>query len=79
MMKGVQERSSSDRAYSDIRDKIITTELKPGERIHEKALSEEFGISRTPIREALMRLRYDGFVDIFAQPLASQGLGNNQQ
>ncbi|MGQ7242096.1 GntR family transcriptional regulator [Salinicola sp. V024] len=67
MMKGVQERSSSDRAYSDIRDKIITTVLKPGERIHEKALSEEFGISRTPIREALMRLRYDGFVDIFAQ------------
>jgi len=67
MMKGVQERSSSDRAYSDIREKIITTVLKPGERIHEKSLSEEFGISRTPIREALMRLRYDGFVDIFAQ------------
>ncbi|WP_168169365.1 GntR family transcriptional regulator [Kushneria phosphatilytica] len=67
MMNRSRERSSSDHAYIEIRDKIITTVLKPGERISEKALSEEFGISRTPIREALMRLRYDGFVDIFAQ------------
>ncbi|RKR07649.1 GntR family transcriptional regulator [Kushneria sinocarnis] len=67
MMNRSRGRSSSDRAYIEIRDKIITTALKPGERISEKALSEEFGISRTPIREALMRLRYDGFVDILAQ------------
>ncbi|KFF48185.1 hypothetical protein GY26_15630 [Gammaproteobacteria bacterium MFB021] len=58
---------ASDQAYIEIRDKIITTVMKPGEKISEKALAEEFGISRTPVREALMRLRYDGLVDILAQ------------
>ena len=61
------KRFASDQAYIEIRDKIITTVMKPGEKISEKALAEEFGISRTPVREALMRLRYDGLVDILAQ------------
>ncbi|WP_162617973.1 GntR family transcriptional regulator [Salinicola halophilus] len=58
---------ASDHAYLKIRDQIITTALKPCERIVEKTLMDAFGISRTPVREALMRLRYDGLVDILAQ------------
>lgn len=41
--------------------------LKPGEPLSEKVLTARFGVSRTPVREALMRLSEEGLVDIFPQ------------
>jgi DNA-binding GntR family transcriptional regulator len=67
MMKSNQAASTSSFAYATIRDRIINLTLKPGEKISEKELADEFSISRTPIREAMIRLQYDGFVDILAQ------------
>lgn len=67
MMSINQAVSTSSFAYATIRDRIINLTLKPGEKISEKELADEFGISRTPIREAMIRLQFDGFVDIFAQ------------
>jgi DNA-binding GntR family transcriptional regulator len=52
----------TDYAYSSILDMILSSEIKPGERIREDILAEKFGISRTPVREAINRLVQNGFV-----------------
>lgn len=43
---------------------IVTRELLPGSMISENQLAEELGCGRTPIREALQRLKLEGFVEI---------------
>lgn len=50
-----------------IRRAILTLELKPNTALSEKELSCRFGISRTPVREALIKLSDEGLVDIFPQ------------
>ena len=50
------------RIYTEIRDKIITGEYKAGDNLVELKLAEEFGVSRTPIREALLQLEQEGLV-----------------
>jgi len=52
----------TDYAYSSILEKILTSEIKPGERIREDLLAKEFGISRTPVREAINQLVQNGFI-----------------
>src|SRR5689334_8317554 len=47
-----------------IRQRIFKRELKPGERIDEQALAKDFGISRTPLREALRVLHNEGLVKL---------------
>ena len=54
--------SLSEKAYYLLRDRLITLELPPGSPIDERALQEEFGLSRTPIREALRKLADDRLV-----------------
>lgn len=54
-------------AYTWIKRAILTLELKPDEALSEKELSVKFGISRTPVREALIKLADEGLVDIFPQ------------
>ncbi|MBI2938998.1 MAG: GntR family transcriptional regulator [Chloroflexi bacterium] len=49
-------------AYRRLRAAIIDFELAPGERLNERALAEQLGVSRTPLREALQRLYRDGLV-----------------
>lgn len=49
-----------------IRDMIIQDQIKPGEPIRERILSEKFGISRTPLRESLRMLAAEGLVDLIA-------------
>lgn len=46
-----------------IREKILKRELEPGVRIIEKELSEELGVSRGPIREALRQLEQEGIIE----------------
>lgn len=53
--------------YGLLKEKIQFMEMKPGSRIVEAELSEEFGVSRTPVREALKRLEEEGFIDIYPQ------------
>lgn len=52
------------RVYAKIKQRIILLEYEPGEALREKELAREFGISRTPIREALIRLETEGLVRI---------------
>jgi DNA-binding GntR family transcriptional regulator len=51
-----------DEVVAVLRDMIIQDELQPGRRIPEKALCEQLGISRTPLREALRVLASEGLV-----------------
>ncbi|BES66127.1 GntR family transcriptional regulator [Gottschalkiaceae bacterium SANA] len=52
------------RIYSIILKRIIEIEYVPGELLSENSLAEEFGISRTPIREILIKLSEKGFVKL---------------
>jgi DNA-binding GntR family transcriptional regulator len=51
-------------AANELRDRILTGRLQPGDRLDLDELTAEFGISRTPIREALLELSYEGLVAI---------------
>lgn len=51
--------------YQELKRQIILLEQKPGAVIREKEVMEAFKVSRTPVREALMRLEMDGLVRIF--------------
>jgi DNA-binding GntR family transcriptional regulator len=54
---------ASDRAYEALRADIVEWRLLPGQVLGEVEQSERFGISRTPIREALSRLTADGLAE----------------
>lgn len=49
-------------AYAKLRNWILDGTLAPGAQLRDKALAEQLGVSRTPIREALLRLEDEGFV-----------------
>ncbi len=55
--------SLEHQVYEAIRDEITRGVLRPGEPVVESQLSERFGISKTPVREALIRLKRDGLVE----------------
>lgn len=55
-------RSLRDRAYDDIREAILTGALRPGDRIKERDVAAQMGISTTPVKEALRRLEQEGLV-----------------
>jgi GntR family transcriptional regulator, rspAB operon transcriptional repressor len=59
--------SASSMVAGELREAIIAMRLKPGEALNEKAISAHFGVSRTPVREAMLRLKDDGLVEIFPQ------------
>lgn len=53
---------TADAVYEELRERICLLDLPPGTGLREQALAEEFGVSRTPVREALSMLRLDGLV-----------------
>ncbi len=55
-------RTKDNEAYDALKREITRFHIKPGTRLVETELSERFGISRTPIREALQRLEQEGLV-----------------
>ena len=59
--------SAREQAYQTIRSRIITMELKPGDPLNDRELAEQMGISRTPMREALIMLNIAHMVDIKPQ------------
>ena len=56
-------RNASAAATELIREAIVDGRLSPGERLKEEELARELGISRTPVREALLILQSEGLVD----------------
>lgn len=54
--------TDADRAYLQIKEKIITVQMPPGSVIQESRLIDELGLGRTPIREALKQLKSENLV-----------------
>ncbi|HVV11447.1 GntR family transcriptional regulator [Amycolatopsis sp.] len=51
------------RVTEELRDWIVTGRLKPGDRLVERELAEEMGVSRLPVREAIRALESEGFLE----------------
>jgi len=62
-----EKENGKDYAYRVLKDNIMTLNLKPGELLSEADLSEKLGISRTPIREVLMRLKNEHLIEVKPQ------------
>jgi DNA-binding GntR family transcriptional regulator len=58
-------RPAPDQLYAALRRAILRLELPPGSPVPEPAIAAQAGVSRTPVREALRRLREEGLVEIF--------------
>ncbi|CAG1019459.1 putative D-xylose utilization operon transcriptional repressor [Burkholderiaceae bacterium] len=57
----------TERVCERIRDAIIDGDLKLGEQVSEAQLAQRMGVSKTPVREALLRLKGEGLVEIHPQ------------
>jgi DNA-binding GntR family transcriptional regulator len=55
----------ADRAYAEMRDRIVTLRIPPGSPIDEDALGKELEMGRTPVREAIKRLSLENLVTVF--------------
>ena len=53
--------------FERLRNAIIALELPPGAPLSRAELAGQFGVSSTPVRDALMRLEEEGLVDVFPQ------------
>jgi DNA-binding GntR family transcriptional regulator len=61
----VEDRSALvDRLAATLQARMVSGELVSGTRLRQEALAEEFGVSRTPIREALRKLQASGLVEL---------------
>jgi DNA-binding GntR family transcriptional regulator len=58
--------TKSDYAYRQVRDRILSGELQPGAVLQQRELAGKIGISTTPLREALRRLKSEGLVELDA-------------
>src|SRR6478735_5030445 len=58
-----QQFSRPEWLVTVVRDRILQGQYKPGDRIREAELQQEFGLSNGPVREALQRLVADGILD----------------
>jgi DNA-binding GntR family transcriptional regulator len=59
--------STPTQIYVALRDAIVRVDLQPGQRLSENELAAQLGVSRTPVREALSRLRDERLVQVVPQ------------
>ena len=71
-------RNASAAATELIREAIVDGRLPPGQRLKEEELARELGISRTPVREALLILQTEGLVDAAPNRGAAGGVALEQ-
>jgi DNA-binding GntR family transcriptional regulator len=60
-------RLAAPQVLERLREAILDLELVPGTVLARQDLAEQFGVSQTPVREALLRLAEEGLVDVFPQ------------
>jgi DNA-binding GntR family transcriptional regulator len=63
ILVNISEISAGERAYREIRRRIVSLILKPNQAIGELFLADDLSMSRTPVREALTRLSGEGLID----------------
>ena len=66
-MKITRPKSLKDLVVEELRQRIIDGRLRLGTGLSENALAAELGISKTPVREALLQLKIEGLVDVQPQ------------
>lgn len=59
--------TASEEIYQTLRTEILSLRFEPGEELNLQLLSEQLQVSRSPVRDALMKLSTDNLVDIFPQ------------
>ncbi|MGS0758269.1 GntR family transcriptional regulator, partial [Roseateles sp. GG27B] len=57
-------RSRADEVYAQLKRDIAEFQLVPGDRFTEKSVTERLMVSRTPVRQALIRLQQEGYVEV---------------
>ena len=55
--------AKKDQTLEAIRSRLVSGQLKAGERVSEQGLAEQLGVSRSPVREAIKRLQRDGYFE----------------
>ena len=60
-------RLAAPQVLEKLRDAILSLDLVPGTVLARQELADRFGVSQTPVREALLRLSEEGLVDVFPQ------------
>ena len=64
---GKSESSVQSAVYNALRNNIMSLQLKPGTAMSTQEIAQKLEVSRTPVREAFIRLQRDGLVDIYPQ------------
>src|SRR6266550_3939423 len=62
-----RSQQAAPQVFEQLRDMILSLKLVPGTALSRAKLQKQFGLSSTPIRDALMRLDEDGLVEVFPQ------------
>lgn len=62
-----RSRQAAPQVFDALRELIVSLELPPGTVLPRAELADRYGVSQTPVRDALMRLGEEGLVDIFPQ------------
>src|SRR3954449_10966073 len=60
-------RQAAPQVFERLRNAILALELPPGSPLSRTDLAAQFGVSSTPVRDALMRLEEEGLVEVFPQ------------
>ncbi|MBD1381439.1 GntR family transcriptional regulator [Metabacillus arenae] len=76
MRSNIKSNSVSSRefVYQELRNQILSFQLEPGTSISEKEISTQFNVSRTPVREAFLRLAQEGLLNVYPQKGTSVSL-----
>src|SRR3977135_4493649 len=64
---GEAHSSLHDQVVTELRQAILSGQLKPGERLVEGRLADELGVSRNPVREAIRVLASEGLIEVTAR------------
>ena len=62
-----QSETSANRAFEILREDMVSGKLRPNERLVESSIAKELGMSRTPVREALVRLVLSGYASTLSK------------
>lgn len=61
------ESGLGERLYAELRQAILDCRLAPGAEVYESELARSYAVSKSPVRDALQRLRVDGLVEVMAR------------
>src|SRR5476649_453565 len=59
--------TAASRIYGNLRAELVSLQRRPGEAVSEAEIALSYGVSRTPVREAILKLSDEGLLEIFPQ------------